>query len=85
MMAEGMTLEEIRGSFVGLKNQLWDVEQGFSSLVTELSRKARAHPHRREMEGELGRARRELEQALRRLEKVGGRVATVSREELRTG
>ncbi|MGA8893058.1 MAG: MerR family transcriptional regulator [Anaeromyxobacteraceae bacterium] len=85
MMAEGMTLEEIRGSFVGLKNQLWDVEQGFSSLVTELSRKARAHPRRREMEGELGRARRELEQALRRLEKVGGRVATVSREVLRTG
>jgi hypothetical protein len=37
------------------------------------------------MEGELGRARREVEQALRRLEKVGGRVATVSREELRTG
>src|SRR5512135_3924281 len=31
MMAEGMTLEEIRESFVGLKNQLSDVEQGFVS------------------------------------------------------
>jgi len=77
MMAEGMTLEEIRGSFVGLKNQLWDVENGFSAVLSELSRKARVHPLRRQMEGELGRAQREVRQALRRLEKVGGRVATV--------
>ena len=80
MMAEGMTLEEIRGSFVGLKNQLCDVEQGFSTLLSELSRKAREHPHRRQMEGELGRAQREVRQAMRRIEKVGGRVATVRRE-----
>jgi DNA-binding transcriptional MerR regulator len=85
MMAEGMTLEEIRGSFVGLKNQLCDVEQGFSTLLSELSRKARAHPHRRQMEGELGRAQREVRQALRRIEKVGGRVATVRREEVQVG
>jgi hypothetical protein len=32
------------------------------------------------MEGELGRARREVRQALQRIEKVGGRVATVRRE-----
>src|SRR5512135_3925801 len=31
MMAEGLTREDIRGSFVGLKNQLSDVEQGFVS------------------------------------------------------
>ena len=80
MMAEGMTLEEIRGSFVGLKNQLCDVEHGFSTLLSELSRKARAHPHRLQMEGELGRAQREVRQAMRRIEKVGGRVATVRRE-----
>jgi DNA-binding transcriptional MerR regulator len=80
MMAEGMTLEEIRGSFVALRNQLSDVEQGFSSLVSELSRKAQTHPRRREMEGELGRARREVRIALRRIEKVGGRVATVRRD-----
>ena len=80
MMAEGMTLEEIRGSFVGLKNQLSDVEQGFSTLLSELSRKARTHPHHRQMEGELGRARREVRQAMQRIEKVGGRVATVRRE-----
>ncbi|HET8724896.1 MAG TPA: MerR family transcriptional regulator [Anaeromyxobacteraceae bacterium] len=85
MMAEGMTLEEIRGSFVGLKNQLWDVEQGFAALLAELARKAQAHPSRREMEGELGRAEREVRQALRRIERVGGRVATVRREVLEAG
>ena len=85
MMAEGMTLEEIRGSFLGLKNQLTDVEQGFTTLVSELSRKARTHPHRREMEGELGRARREVRTALRRIEKVGGRVATVRRDFAQAG
>ena len=79
MMAEGMTLEEIRGSFVALRNRLDDVQLGFASLVEELARKAREHPHRREMESELGRAEREVRQALRRIERVGGRVATVSR------
>src|SRR5512135_2583094 len=59
MMAEGMTLEEIRGSFVALRNRLDDVQLGFASLVEELARKAREHPHRREMESELGRAERE--------------------------
>jgi DNA-binding transcriptional MerR regulator len=77
MMAEGMTLEDIRGSFVALRNRLEDVESGFVSLLSELTRKAREHPRRREMEGELGRARREVRQALRRIERVGGRIATV--------
>lgn len=80
MMAEGMTLEDIRGSFVALKNRLDDVELGFAALLAEVSSKARAHPRRKEMESELGRAEREVRQALRRIERVGGRVATVSRE-----
>jgi hypothetical protein len=37
------------------------------------------------MEGELGRAQREVQQALRRLEKVGGRVATVRQELVQLG
>jgi len=85
MMAEGMTLEDIRGSFVALKNRLDDVEQGFSALLAELSRKARAHPRRREMVGELGRAEREVRQALRRIERVGGRIATVPSRDERLG
>src|SRR5512136_3466445 len=31
MMAEGMTLEQIRGSFVGVRNQLSDVESGLTA------------------------------------------------------
>jgi len=77
MMVEGMTLEEIRGSFVALKNRLEDVEHGVASLLTELSNKAREHPRRREMESELGRAEREVRRALGRIERIGGRIARV--------
>src|SRR5512136_1581922 len=85
MMAEGMTLEDIRGSFVALKNRLEDVEHGFAALLAELASKAREHPRRREMEGELGRARRELRAAMRRIERVGGRIATVPVRDEETG
>jgi len=77
MMIEGMTIDDIRGSFVTLKNRLEDVEHGFAALLQDLGRKAREHPQRRVMESELGRAEREVRQALRRIERVGGRVATV--------
>ncbi len=77
MMAEGMTVEDIRGSFVALKNRLDDVERGFAALLGELSRKAREHPQRRQMESELERAEREVRKALARIERVGGKVARV--------
>ena len=77
MMLEGMTIDDIRGSFVTLKNRLDDVEHGFAALLQDLGRKAREHPQRRVMESELDRAEREVRQALRRIERVGGRIATV--------
>ncbi len=80
MMAEGYTIEDIRGSFVALRNRLEDVEKGLAALVEELGRKARVHPRRRQFEDELERAEREARRALERLEKVGGAVATVSAE-----
>src|SRR6266702_2354676 len=58
MMAEGLTLKDIRESFVAVKNRLEDVEGGWVELVRELAGRARAHPHRREMERELARAER---------------------------
>ncbi|MFO0581758.1 MAG: MerR family transcriptional regulator [Anaeromyxobacter sp.] len=78
MMAEGYTVEDIRGSFVTVRNRLEDVETGLRDLVKDLSAKARVHPRRRRFEEELERAEREARTALRRLEKVGGAVATVS-------
>ncbi|HET9595536.1 MAG TPA: MerR family transcriptional regulator [Anaeromyxobacteraceae bacterium] len=81
MMAEGLTLEDIRESFVAVKHRLEDVEGGWAALVGELSRRARLHPGRRQAERELARAEREMRSALRRIERVGGRVATVRRAE----
>ena len=80
MMAEGYTVEDIRGSFVTVANRLEDVEKGLAELVRELGKKARVHPRRRQFEEELERAEREARRALERLEKVGGAVATVRPE-----
>jgi DNA-binding transcriptional MerR regulator len=80
MMAEGYTVEDIRGSFVTVRNRLEDVEKGLQELVEELSRKARSHPRRRQFEDELVRAEREVRKALERIEEVGGAVATVTAE-----
>jgi DNA-binding transcriptional MerR regulator len=77
MMAEGLTLEDIRASFVAVKNRLDDVEGNWSEVVGDLARRARSHPRRREVERELARAEREMKSALRRVERVGGRIATV--------
>lgn len=85
MMAEGYTVEDIRGSFVTLRNRLEDVEKGLGDLVAELARKARVHPRRRHFEVELVRAEREARAALRRIEKVGGAVATVAAAEAGIG
>ncbi|MBI5069798.1 MAG: MerR family transcriptional regulator [Deltaproteobacteria bacterium] len=80
MMAEGLTLEQIRESFVATKGRLEDLEAGLSSLMAELEARARVHPERRAVERELSRAERELRGALRRIEWVGGRVARVGRQ-----
>ena len=85
MMAEGYTVEDIRGSFVTVRNRLEDVEKGLAELVAELGRKARGHPRRKLFEEELGRAEREARRALERIEKVGGAVATGGGELARAG
>jgi DNA-binding transcriptional MerR regulator len=77
MMAAGYTVDDIRGSFVTVRNRLEDVEQGLAALVAAIAEKARVHPRRRRFEAELTRAEREARAALRRLERVGGAVATV--------
>ena len=86
MMAEGLTLEDIQDSFVALRHRLEDVEGGWAALVATLVERARTHPRRREVERELSRAEREMRSALRRVERVGGRIATIRPELLgRTG
>jgi DNA-binding transcriptional MerR regulator len=82
MMAAGYTMDDIRGSFVPVRNRLEDVEQGLAALVEELQRKARVHPRRRKFEAELVQAERAARAALRRIERVGGAVATVPEAEV---
>ena len=79
MMAEGLTLEDIRESFVAVKHRIEEVEGGWTAIVDELERRARTHPRRREVERELACAQREMRSALRRVERVGGRIATIRR------
>src|SRR3990172_5596764 len=82
MMGEGLTLEDIRDSFVAVKNRLDDVEGPWAGLLRDLGRRAQSHPLRREGERELSRAEREIRSPLRRIERVGGRVAQVRGEEV---
>ena len=77
MMAEGYTVEDIRGSFVALRNRIDDVEQGLTELVTALAHKAAGHPEQRRLDAALALAAREARAALRKLEQVGGAVATI--------
>jgi DNA-binding transcriptional MerR regulator len=85
MMDEGLTLEDIRESFVSVKNRLDDVEGHWSELVRDLDRRARVHPRRSEVVRELARAERDMKSALRRIERVGGRIATVGRSTAAAG
>jgi DNA-binding transcriptional MerR regulator len=82
MMAEGYTVDDIRGSFVTVRNRLEDVEKGLGDLVEELTLKARVHPRRRQVETELVQAEQAARAALQRIERVGGMVATVKGREL---
>jgi len=82
MLADGLTLEDVRQSFVAVKHRVEEVQGGWGALVSELERRAQAHPRRREVERELARAEREMRSALRRIEKVGGRIATVRRADV---
>jgi DNA-binding transcriptional MerR regulator len=81
MMAEGYTVDEIRGSFLTVRNRLEDVQRGLDELVAALALKARTHPRRRKFVSELNRAGREARAAFRRLERVGGAVATIGTAE----
>jgi hypothetical protein len=76
-MAEGYTVEDIRGSFLTVRIRLEDVESGLAELVAELGRKVQEHPRRRTFEAELRVAERAALAALKRMERVGGAVATI--------
>lgn len=85
MMAAGLTLEEIRDSYVVIRNRIEDLEAEFAAVRADLAARARAHPARSDVENELTRAQREVSAAFRRLERAGSLVAVARGSELESG
>lgn len=79
MMAEGMTLEEIRGSFLSLRGDLDALEETVDRIVAGLARgiSGAAGPpaERSRLRIELRRSRDEARRLTRALERLGSRIA----------
>ena len=75
MMAAGLTLEDIRRSFVGVKNHIDQVERSLdetlAGLESELSERTLANEEKRSLQGELSGLRRRAGDLVRDLSRVG--------------
>ncbi len=78
MMAEGLTLEEIRRSFVFFKNHIDQLERGLTEVMdgfaAELSGRPFARDRRRELVGELDSLRARARELIRDVARVGSAV-----------
>lgn len=78
MMAEGMTLEEIRGSFLFLRGELDVVEAGLADVVGRLERALEETPlpqdARTRLEEEIERVHTSSARLVARIEKLAGRI-----------
>ncbi len=79
MMAEGMTLEEIRGSFLSLRGELDGLEETVERIVAELTRALSGSvapaAERARLRAELRRSREQARGLTRTLERLGSRIA----------
>jgi DNA-binding transcriptional MerR regulator len=78
MMAEGLTLEDIKRSFVFFKNHIDQVERGLSEILDgfegELTGRPFGREHRRALDVELAALRRRSEDLLRDVARLGSAV-----------
>lgn len=78
MMAEGMTLEEIRGSFLFVRGELDTLEQSASSIAAGLERSIAEAPidsgQREKLLLELQGAREQSARLVHRLERLASRI-----------
>mgnify|MGYP001356727900 CR=1 FL=1 len=78
MMAEGMTLEEIRGSFLFLRGELDSVEAGLLEIAGRLERALAEAPLDARQRGrlalELERVRKASARLTERIERIAGRI-----------
>ena len=75
MMAEGLTLEDIKRSFVFFKNGIDQVDRGIEDLLSGYEGALQERPfgreRKRELEGELTGLRRRSEELVKELARVG--------------
>jgi DNA-binding transcriptional MerR regulator len=75
MMAEGMTLEDIKHSFVFLKNHIDRIDRELSEildgLATELTQRPRAESRKIKLQGELNSLRSRAGELVRDVERLG--------------
>lgn len=78
MMAEGMTLEDIRRSFVFFRNHIDQVERGLDEVLDgfaeQLHDRAFGEQTKKELESQLDELRRRSEELLREVAKLGSAV-----------
>lgn len=85
MMAEGMTLEEIRRSFVFFKNHIDQVERGLGEVLDAFQEQLGDRPlgreRKRELETELESLRRRAQELVRDVARVGSAVTAQAAKE----
>lgn len=78
MMAEGMTLEEIRGSYLHLRGDLDVVEQAIAEIAGRIGRAIEEVPmadrQQEAMSRELARVQEQAARLIERIERLAGRV-----------
>lgn len=78
MMAEGLTLEDIKRSFVFFKNGIDQLERGFGEILdgfeSELSGRPFGRDYRRELETQLSTLRQRSEELVRDVARLGSAV-----------
>lgn len=84
MMAEGLTLEEIRRSFVFFRNEIEELERVLDAILAghlkELGSRGVPVPVRRALEREMERARRDGLKLVRQLERIASQLVAVQPE-----
>ncbi len=84
MMAEGLTLEEIRRSFVFFRNEIEELERVLDAILArqleELGARDLPVPARRGLEREIERARRDGLKLVRQLERIASQLVAVRPE-----
>ena len=77
-MAEGMTLEEIRGSYLHLRGDLDVVEQAIAEIAGRIGRAIEEVPmadrQQEAMSRELARVQEQAARLIERIERLAGRV-----------